>query len=296
VVVPISETAAPIAAAASAPSPQKEPQKEKVGPQVIKATIAGPLESAVVTAAGRDVGVPLTQVLNRSLVWWLRVPNDLLKGDVLTALYEERVGQEPIVHAIRYTSRKHGKTFEAYRYQPRAHAHARFFHPDGTELEEQLVGGPIDEYEQITSLLRDGRRHKGVDFKAPAGTDVKATFDGVIVRKNWNFRVNGNSLEIEESQGPRRSALYLHLSELPKTMKVGDRVKKGQVIAKSGNTGRSFAPHLHYQLMKGSVVLDPFESHQTMRDQLPMADRPAFENEVARLKSSLPADTVAESN
>ena len=52
---------------------------------------------------------------------------------------------------------------------------------------------PLDSWEQITSLLKDGRQHKGVDFKTPVGTPVKATFDGTITRKNWSSAATGNS-------------------------------------------------------------------------------------------------------
>lgn len=287
---------APTAAAAPAPAPAPAAlavPKAKDGMKTVTATISGPLESAIVAQVGRDVGSPLTQVVNRSLVWWVKVPGDLLKGDTLSAIYEEREGQEPLVHAVRYTSRKFGKTFEAFRYQAKGDANAKFYQLDGSTLEEQLVDSPIDEYEQITSLLRDGRKHKGVDFKAPVGTPVRATFDGVIVRKNWNFRGNGNSLEIEESGGQGRTALYLHLSEVPKSVQPGDKVKRGQVLAKSGNTGHSFAPHLHYQLMKGSTVVDPFQSQKTRRDSLASDQRASFDGAVAKLKALMPADTLA---
>lgn len=285
--------AAPTAQAPSAPPAPLAVPKAKDGMKTVTATIAGPLESAIVGQVGRDVGGPLTQVVNRSLVWWVKVPGDLLKGDTLSAIYEEREGQEPLVHAVRYTSRKFGKTFEAFRYQAKGDVSPKFYQLDGSTLEEQLVDSPIDEYEQITSLLRDGRKHKGVDFKAPVGTPVRATFDGVIVRKNWNFRGNGNSIEIEESGGQGRTALYLHLSEVPKSVQPGDKVKRGQVLAKSGNTGHSFAPHLHYQLMKGTTVVDPFQSHKTRRDSLASDQRASFDGAVAKLKALMPADTLA---
>jgi murein DD-endopeptidase len=285
---PAVPSQAPTVAAPLAPKPAAAG-----GLATLTATIAGPLESAIVGQVGKDVGQPLTQVVNRSLVWWLKVPGDLLKGDVLTAVYEERPGQEPLVHAVRFTSRKFGKTFEAFRFQAVSDSHARFFQADGSTLEEELVGGPIEDYEQITSLLRDGRGHKGVDFKAPVGTPVRATFDGVISRKNWSFRGNGNSIEIEESGGQGRTAMYLHLSELPKSVQPGQHVKKGQVLAQSGNSGRSFAPHLHYQLMKGGTVVDPFKSHSTTRGQLSPAERAGFEAKVASFKALMPADAVA---
>ncbi len=256
-------------------------------------TINGPLESAIVASEGKEVGTALTQVVNRSLVWWVRVPQDLVKGDTLSVVYETRDGQEPLVHAVRFSSRKHGREFETYRFKGAADPFARFYLGDGSELEERLADSPIESYEQITSLLRDGRKHKGVDFKAPSGTPVKATFDAVVARKNWNFRGNGNSVELEEVGGSGRTALYLHLTELPKSLAVGQRIKRGETFAKSGNTGRSFAPHLHYQLMKGGTVLDPFDSQKTTRAALPQAERPAFERRMNELKAQFPATTLA---
>ena len=290
---PIANAAPMPSAAPAMPLPPAPEGKTHSGPRTLSVSIAGPMETAIVGQVGREVGGPLTQVINRSLVWWVKVPGDLLKGDSLSAVFEECEGQEPLVHAVRFTSRKFGKTFEAFRYQGKGEAHAKFFQLDGTSLEEHLTDAPIDDYEQITSLLRDGRRHKGVDFKAPVGTPVRATFDGVIARKNWNFRGNGNSIELQESGGQGRTALYLHLSEIPKSVKVGDSVKRGQPFAKSGNTGHSFAPHLHYQLMKGSAVIDPFESHKTARASLPSEDRAGFDGAVAHFKALMPAETVA---
>jgi murein DD-endopeptidase len=232
-------------------------------------------------------------VVNRSLVWWIRVPQDLVKGDTLSVVYETREGQEPLVHAVRFESRKMGKTFETYRFKNTPDGFARYYQADASELEERLVDSPLETYEQITSLLRDGRKHKGVDFKTPVGTPVLATFDGVVVRKNWNFRGNGNSIELQETGGQGRTALYLHLSEVPRTLAAGQRIKRGQEIARSGNTGHSFAPHLHYQLMRGDKVVDPFESHKTTRLTMPAADRTAFEKRMAELKALIPASEIA---
>ena len=210
---PTTPGATPTAAAAPA---NPTAAAAAAGLKSFTTTISGPLESAVIAKAGKETGAPLTQVITRSLVWWLRVPQDLVKGDTLAVVYEERKNQEPMVHAVRLTSQKLGKTVEAYRYQQTGDPFSRFFQPDGSELEERLVDGPLDTYEQVSSLLKDGRHHKGVDFKTPLGTPVHATFEGVVTRKNWNFRGNGNCLELEEVGGQHRSALFLHLSEVAK--------------------------------------------------------------------------------
>ncbi|WP_224246110.1 M23 family metallopeptidase [Hyalangium gracile] len=273
---------------AAAPTPPPAPVDPLVaaGLQRASVKIDGPLETALVQASGPTVGPALAQVVTRSLVWWVRVPNEILRGDTLDVLYQPREGEEPLVHAVRFVSGKTGQTHRAYRFV--VDATARFYQPDGQEMEERLEHSPLDDYEQVTSLLRDGRGHKGVDFKAPVGTPVKAPFTGVVKRKNWNFSSNGNCIELEELGGKRRRALFLHLSELPKSLKAGARFSLGQVIAESGNSGRSYAPHLHYQLMtQDDRVIDPFESHRTYRRTLDADRRSALDAEIRRMDSLL---------
>ena len=273
-------------AAAPLPETPVDPLKQS-GLRLARAVVNGPLEKAIVDAAGATSGPALTQVVTRLLVWWIDVPGDLLKGDKIDVLFEERAGEEPLVHAVRLESTKSGRSFQAYRFRAPQDAYARYYQASGEELELRLEDAPLEDYEQVTSLLRDGRRHKGVDFKVREGTPVRATFDGTVTRRNWNFRGNGNSIELTDAGG-RRKALFLHLSELPKSVRVGSRFQKGEVLAQSGNSGRSFAPHLHYQLMAGETkVLDPFDVHRTYRRRLAENDRGGFEAEVRRLETLL---------
>jgi murein DD-endopeptidase len=286
-----TQAAAPMAVApAVAPVAPAAPVDPLVASGLSRASVKidGPLETALVQATDANVGPALAQVVTRSLVWWVRVPNDLLRGDTLDVLYQVRPGEEPLVHAVRFVSGKTGQTHRAYRFQVPGTPYPRFYLPTGEELEERLENAPLEEYEQVTSLLRDGRGHKGVDFKTPVGSPVKAPFTGVVKRKNWNFSGNGNCVEFEELGGKRRRALLLHLSELPRSLQPGARFSLGQLIAHSGNSGHSFAPHLHYQLMsQDDRVIDPFESHRTTRRALSSEQHPSLDAEIRRLDSLL---------
>jgi murein DD-endopeptidase len=285
---PELRAALPGATPAADPTAESAPAQPATGPRHISLKVDGALETALVQATGRDTGPALAQVLKRLLVWWMRVPADLQKGDRIDVLYEERPGEEPVVVALRVVSAKLQRTLEVFRFRAASSEFPRYYLANGEELEVRLVPSPLDAYEQVTSLIRDGRGHKGVDFKTPVGSPVKATFDGRVTRKNWFFRGNGNSLEVTESAGPHRKALFLHLSELPKTLIPGASISQGEVIARSGNSGHSFAPHLHYQLESADGrVLDPFREHPTRRVALPVSDRPAFEALVANTRQQL---------
>jgi murein DD-endopeptidase MepM/ murein hydrolase activator NlpD len=271
----------------SAPKPSALPG----GLKTLSATLKGPFEQTITNAlpeADRGIAEPLTQVVNRLLVWSLQVAHDGRPGDKLEVLYELPAGQEPLVHALRYRSEKLGKTLTAFRFKPAGAAFARYYHADGSEVEERLVDGPVEDYEQVTSLLRDGRRHKGVDFKCPVGTPVLAPFEATVVKRNWHFAANGNCLELEDAKG--RHAIFLHLEAVGKEMQPGRKIQKGERIASSGNTGHSTAPHLHYQLEgTDGRLLDPFVVHEIRRVSLEGEKKEAFEAEMKRLEGLLPA-------
>jgi hypothetical protein len=253
--------------------------------------VRGSLTASINEVIDPAVGDPLALVTSRLLVWWLSPSRDLRPGDRLELLYELPEGEEPVVHAMRFRSHKLDREIRAYRHKEKGARFARYYDESGREIEERLRGGPIDEYEQITSLLRDGRRHKGVDFKAPVGTEVKMPWDGTVVRRNWNYRYNGGSLEVRDGRG--RSVIFLHLDSVDPSLKPGSRVRRGQVVARSGNTGRSTAPHLHYQVMAGDRVLDPFELHETWRRTMPAEEQKEFAARVEFLDALLAGEAVA---
>lgn len=292
------------APASPAATPLAPPPAGPAGPRRVVATVSGALEDSIVSALPREeraVAGPLSQVVNRLLVWEMQVSRDGRRGDRIEILYSPQPpaapgvpsSAEPVVEAVRYASQKLGRTVSAYRFQPPGSRWARYYRPDATELEERLEGAPVKEYDQVTSLLRDGRRHKGVDYRTPSGTPVFATFDGVIERRNWNFAGNGNCLDVRDLASGRH-AIFLHLEVLPKDMVPGRRVKKGEQIALSGNSGRSFAPHLHYQLESpDGRVLDPFEIHRVQRLALDAGQRPAFDARRAELDAGLGGGVAA---
>jgi hypothetical protein len=97
------------------------------------------------------------------------------------------------------------------------------------------------------------KHHEGVDFSAPVGTDIYATGDGVVVEVGGAKRGYGNSVMIDHGFG--YTTFYAHCSKI--IVKKGQQIKRGQIIAKVGNTGKSTAPHLHYEVHKNNKPIDP---------------------------------------
>ena len=92
-----------------------------------------------------------------------------------------------------------------------------------------------------------------MDFTAPKGTDVFATADGTIIQADNNSSGYGNVIVIDHGYGYKTR--YAHLSAFK--AKAGQKVKRGELIGKVGNSGLSTAPHLHYEVEKGGIKIDP---------------------------------------
>lgn len=97
---------------------------------------------------------------------------------------------------------------------------------------------------RIDPIYRTPRFHSGMDFSAKIGTDVYATGDGKITMAGWK-QGYGNCIVINHGYGFQ--TLYGHLSKYK--VRVGQKVKRGEVIGQVGNTGKSTGPHLHYEVI-----------------------------------------------
>jgi murein DD-endopeptidase MepM/ murein hydrolase activator NlpD len=94
--------------------------------------------------------------------------------------------------------------------------------------------------------------HEGIDFKGPVGKPILATADGVVVKAEYN---GGYGKHVRVDHGYNYETLYAHLSEVD--VRIGDRVKRGDVVGVLGNTGRSSGPHLHYGIYRNGQAVNP---------------------------------------
>ena len=87
----------------------------------------------------------------------------------------------------------------------------------------------------------------------PSGTPVYSPADGVVIRTVRSGRESGNVLEIDHGNG--YVTRYAHLKEI--LVRRGRVVKKGDLVATTGSSGKSFAPHLHYEIIRDTLHVDP---------------------------------------
>lgn len=103
-------------------------------------------------------------------------------------------------------------------------------------------------------ILNIRRMHEGIDIITPVGTPVYASADGEVVFVGRN---SGYGLMVEIDHGFGYRTIYAHLSS--SQIKEGAKIKRGTLIAKTGNTGLSTGPHLHYEIIHKGVKLNPEE-------------------------------------
>jgi murein DD-endopeptidase MepM/ murein hydrolase activator NlpD len=154
-----------------------------------------------------------------------------------------------------------GRTIQLYRFQAPGSSQSEWFDAAGRSARKFLMRTPINGA-RLTSgfgsrrhpVLGYTKMHEGVDFGAPVGTPVLAAGDGVIARASV-MGGYGNVVDIQHDG--TWSTRYGHLSRFAPGLRAGDRVTQGQVIAYSGNTGRSTGPHLHFEVRRMGGAINP---------------------------------------
>lgn len=256
--------------------------------------VAGRVEASLATSASA-AGVPVRMIseLADLFGWEVDLQQDVHRGDEFRLLYAELAdddGGAPRpgdILAAEITSG--GRTLTAIRFEDEK-GDAEYYDLDGRALGRRFLKYPV-EFRKITSdytgarfhpVLRRFRPHRGVDFSAPAGTPVRAVATGVVTFAGRSGEY-GNHVEIEH-QSPY-STSYSHLQKFARNLKVGETVRKGQVIGYVGQSGMATGPHLHYMLFENGTYVNPMTVKLPADEQIPAGGWKRF----ARLRSDLVA-------
>ncbi len=173
------------------------------------------------------------------LVWEKYVDNGktVFDGKILTAQYINR-----------------HKTHTAIYFED-PEGHRGYFTEEGKSLRKQFLRSPLS-YRRISSyfsyrrfhpILKVYRPHPGIDYAAPIGTRVRSIGDGRVVYCGWK-KGFGRFIKIKHKRGYYTT--YGHLRRYAKGIRVGERVRQGQVIGRVGSSGLSTGPHLDFRMIK----------------------------------------------
>ncbi len=172
-----------------------------------------------------------------------------------------------------------------------------YFDINGKSVEKALMKTPINGARLSSSfgmrkhpILGFNKMHKGTDFAAPSGTPIMASGSGTVIRAKW-CGGGGNCIKIKHNS--TYSTIYAHMKSFAKGIKVGKKVRQGQIIGYVGSTGMSTGPHLHYEVLINGKQVNSQKLKLPSGKVLKGDERQAFE--IHRIKSDvLIAELIAE--
>ena len=174
---------------------------------------------------------------------------------------------------------------------------------EGESMRKAFLKAPL-KFSRISSgfsyarkhpVTRKVQPHTGIDYAAPKGTPVMSIGDGVVTSKKYEG-AGGNTVRIRHNSV--YSTAYLHLSGYAKGLKVGQRVRQGEVIGYVGSTGRSTGPHLDFRVWKNGSPINPLKMESPPTDPLKKENMDQFsqvyENYKARIDTIQARSVAAE--
>jgi len=213
----------------------------------------------------------------------------LRSGDQFSAIFSREVLQgkrmQSQLQAVRVRSA--GKDYYAFRAED-----GKFYDRNASGLAKGFLRFPTVKTYRVSSNFNPRRLnpvtgritpHRGVDFAVPIGTPVLATGDGEVVVANTRPGAAGKYVAIRH--GRQYMTRYMHLSRV--LVKPGQKVKRGDRIALSGNTGRSTGPHLHFEIWINNQAVNPLTAKLPRMEGLSGKERKTYLAQVNTWQSQL---------
>ena len=243
-----------------------------------------------------DAGIPEGIILDvyDLLAFEMDFERDIRAGQKFYVLYEENFASDKKVdngHILAVSFDALRGNVQMYRYV-KPDGHSGYYDEHGNGAIKSLKRTPINNA-KITSKFSGSRKHpvlgytrahKGVDFRAPTGTPIPAAGSGRVIAKSFN-RGHGNFVKIRHNG--TFETLYAHMSKFAKGVNVGTVVRQGQIIGYSGSTGMSTGPHLHYEVIKNGVHVNPMTVKLPAIDNLDANNKKIFMERKAQLDSTI---------
>ncbi len=224
-------------------------------------------------------GVPqtiITQITN-ALDGEFDFRANMRRGDIFDVVYTKKVTPNGIELDIDkelvFVGLQNGKK-TVYRYlYKNAKGISAYYNPRGEKGEQTIAQKPVKAIPRLSSKYGWRRHpvlmyrlfHSGADLACPKGTPIYAGADGVITQIGRKGAY-GKYIRIKHAGGFETA--YGHMSGFKKGLKRGSRVKRGEVIAYVGATGRATGPHLHYEVWKNGKTQNPLQTHKIKGEQL----------------------------
>jgi murein DD-endopeptidase MepM/ murein hydrolase activator NlpD len=238
--------------------------------------------------SARAAGVPATAVETylRALATQLNIPGGISASDRFDIILSHRRAATGEVETgeLLYAglTRANGRALQLMQWE--SDGRSQWFEASGVGRETGGMTRPVPG--GVTSgfgmrfhpILNYSRMHQGVDLRASYGTEIVAVSDGRVEFAGWHGG-HGNMVAINHGGGTE--TYYGHMSRI--LARVGQSVHRGQVIGQVGSTGLSTGPHLHFEVHRNGVAVNPLGQTFASRAQLAGGDLAAFRDRLRRL-------------
>lgn len=219
----------------------------------------------------------------------------LQKGDQFKIIYEERYINDTIYAGMGKIVGAYfehvGKPYYAFGYKTDStKKYHEFYDEVGNTMRRPFLKAPL-KFSRISSrynlrrkipLYGVVRAHRGTDFAAPIGSEIQATADGTVIESAYKGG-NGNYVKIRHNS--TYTTGYLHMSK--RLVRVGERVRQGQVIGKVGMTGNTSGPHVCYRFARNGQEVDPFREKMPASEPIKQIYKEQYLTHIQTVKKSL---------
>ena len=240
-------------------------EKVKKQTEVITSFGNGSIVSSFYNDA-KSVGIPDSIIMDFAYIfgWDIDFIFDVRKGDKFSVIFEtdysqgEKISSGDIIFA-EFVNKN--ERFIAQRFYDDIQG-KQYFNEHGDNIKKAFLRAPLD-FAYISShfnpnrmhpILHKIKAHNGVDYAAKRNTPIKASGDGLI---SFIGRQSGYGRTIEIKHGGNIKTLYAHLERFNTKLKVGSKVKQGEVIGYVGDSGQATGTHLHFEFWQDQIRTDP---------------------------------------
>lgn len=224
----------------------------------------GELESSLYNwALENNVDERVIIEMANAFQWSVDFAMDPRVGDTFKLIYEQRYLNGNYIMPGQLLAAKYvneGENYEVY-YFEESEDNKGYFDREGNSVQKMFLKAPVA-FKYISSGFTTGLRyisafdistgHRAIDYAATYGTPIRSVGDGTVVMARWNGSY-GNMVSVRHNS--TYTTNYAHMSKF--AVSYGDKVKQGDVIGYVGSTGLSTGPHVHFEMVKNGVKINP---------------------------------------
>lgn len=271
--------------------------REEIAYEVRRTEASGTIGSSLyLSAMEQDLDERAIIALADVFQWTIDFAMDVRVGDNYTFIYEKRYLDGEYVMSGSVIAAKYvndGMPHYAFRFEKEDGEYG-YYDEEGESVQKVFLKAPVA-YKYVSSGFTTGRRyvsafnvstgHRAIDYAAPTGTPIRSVGDGTVIFAGWDSGGYGYRTSIRHNG--IYTTNYAHQSRI--AVSYGQKVSQGQTIGYVGSTGFSTGPHLHYEMVKYGIKINPLREEFPSTDPISERDMGRYMQEMERLKAEVEA-------